>query len=315
MVDTESSTPSIAGSSTETTKGTTGRSIGEPSTWWSFEVLMVVDPQPFALRNRRVSAQPDEQRIVRAGHPVNDAGMRTVNGEPFEQRTKFVGIIDDVARIVQRHPPATQPFDLISLHIVHPTRYPKVGESRVDRPGARSNTSHAFSPRGSGGANRVEKGPDRCSVTDRPLSTSNPDEQPLQGDDMTPNESPATPAQLMTNFAERAGRGDAEGLLELYEPAAVFEPQLGVMLRGTAEIGAALAGFAAMRPTIIYVGEPDVVVVDDIALVSNTWTMTAQLPDGSTHNDGGVSADVLRRQSDGTWRVLIDQPRGATLAP
>lgn len=135
-----------------------------------------------------------------------------------------------------------------------------------------------------------------------------------KGDDMTTNEIAATPAQLMTMFAERAGRGDAAGLLELYEPAAVFEPHFVVVLRGVAEIGAALAGFAGMRPVIAYVGEPDVVVVDDIALVSNTWTMTAQLPDGSIHSDGGVSADVLRRQSDGTWRVLIDQPRGATLA-
>ena len=132
---------------------------------------------------------------------------------------------------------------------------------------------------------------------------------------MATNDSAATPAQLMISFAERAGRGDADGLLDLYEPVAVFEPQLGVVLRGTAEISAALAGFAVMRPSITYVGEPDVVVVDDIALVSNTWTMTAQLPDGSTHSDGGVSADVLRRQSDGSWRVLIDQPRGATLAP
>jgi hypothetical protein len=29
----------------------------------------------------------------------------------------------------------------------------------------------------------------------------------------------------------------------------------------------------------------------------------------------GVSADLLRRQDDGSWRVLIDQPRGTTLAP
>ena len=55
------------------------------------------------------------------------------------------------------------------------------------------------------------------------------------------------------------------------------------------------------------------VIVDDIAVVSNTWTMTAELPDGSTHREGGVSADVLRRQADGSWLVLIDQPRGATL--
>lgn len=122
-----------------------------------------------------------------------------------------------------------------------------------------------------------------------------------------------TPSQLMTLFAERASGGDADGLLALYEPGAVFEPQFGVVLRGVDEIRPALTELAALRPRIDYVGEPDVVIVDDIAVVSNTWAMTAQLPDGSVHREGGVSADVLRRQHDGSWLVLIDQPRGATL--
>ncbi|MEP6665582.1 MAG: hypothetical protein ABJA81_03945 [Nocardioidaceae bacterium] len=75
----------------------------------------------------------------------------------------------------------------------------------------------------------------------------------------------------------------------------------------------ALTELAALRPSIEFIGDPDVVIVDDIAVVSNSWTMTAELPDGSTHREGGVSADVLRRQLDGSWLVLIDQPRGATL--
>ncbi len=130
---------------------------------------------------------------------------------------------------------------------------------------------------------------------------------------MITNERAGTPAQLMTLFAERASGGDADGLLALYEPAAVFEPQFGVVLRGLDEIRSALIELAALRPRIDYAGAPDVVIVDNIAVVSNTWTMTADLPDGSIHREGGVSADVLRRQADGSWLVLIDQPRGATL--
>lgn len=125
----------------------------------------------------------------------------------------------------------------------------------------------------------------------------------------------ATPAVLMATFAARARHGDAAGLVELYEPGAVFEPTIGATLRGGEQIRPALAELAAIRPTIEYVGEPAVVIVDDIALVANSWTMTAQLPDGSTLHEGGISADVLRRQPDGTWRVLIDQPRGETLRP
>ncbi|MBJ7328950.1 MAG: SgcJ/EcaC family oxidoreductase [Solirubrobacteraceae bacterium] len=126
-----------------------------------------------------------------------------------------------------------------------------------------------------------------------------------------PNHAPAAdPASLMSLFADRAAAGDADGLLALYEPDAVFEPALGTVLRGAAQIRPALLELAALRPTIAYEGDPDVVIVDDIAIVSNTWTLSAQLPDGARHREGGLSADVLRRQSDGRWLILVDQPRG-----
>ena len=44
------------------------------------------------------------------------------------------------------------------------------------------------------------------------------------------------------------------------------------------------------------------------------WTMVATLPDGTVMNEGGTSADVVRRQTDGTWKVLVDQPRGEPVA-
>ena len=104
---------------------------------------------------------------------------------------------------------------------------------------------------------------------------------------MITNELAASPAQLMTLFAERARQGDAAGLMALYEVGAVFEPQFGVVLRGADQIRPALLQLAAMRPCIEYIGDPDVVIVDDIAVVSNSWTMTAELPDGSDHREGG----------------------------
>ena len=124
-----------------------------------------------------------------------------------------------------------------------------------------------------------------------------------------------SPAHLMVLFAERAGKGDVDGLVALYEPDAVFEPEIGVVLRGVDQIRPALVELAAMAPRIEYAGDPDVVIVDDIAIVANNWTMTAELPDGMMICQGGLSADVLRRQPEGHWRVLIDQPRGATMTP
>ena len=43
--------------------------------------------------------------------------------------------------------------------------------------------------------------------------------------------------------------------------------------------------------------------VGDVALLSNAWTWTADGMDG-----GAVTAEVARRQADGTWRYVIDNP-------
>ena len=122
--------------------------------------------------------------------------------------------------------------------------------------------------------------------------------------------STATPVLLMEEFAARAAAGDLDGLVDLYEPDGVFEPEFGARVAGHDQLRGALAEFIALRPQITYTSEPDVVIVGDVALVSNFWTMTGTATDGSRVGETGTSADVCRRQGDGTWRVLIDQPRG-----
>ncbi len=67
----------------------------------------------------------------------------------------------------------------------------------------------------------------------------------------------------------------------------------------------------ALSPNLTFTGTTDVAISGDIALVSNNWQMTGTSPDGSEITDGGLSADVVHRQPDGSWLVLIDQPRGA----
>lgn len=119
-----------------------------------------------------------------------------------------------------------------------------------------------------------------------------------------------SPTRLLSLFAERAAAGDVEAMLALYEPEAVFAPEVGTVLRGTEQIRPALAEMAGLAPMLEYTAEPDVVLVDNVALVTAAWTMTAQLPDGTALREGGLSADVLRRQPDGSWLVMIDQPRG-----
>jgi len=124
------------------------------------------------------------------------------------------------------------------------------------------------------------------------------------------NELADSPTHLMELFARRAGSGDLDGLMDLYETDAVFQPQPGVHLIGKEQIRAALSEFMTLNPQISFQGETEVVTVGDVALVANNWKMSGVAPDGSAVADAGRSADVVRRQDDGRWLVVIDQPRG-----
>ena len=120
----------------------------------------------------------------------------------------------------------------------------------------------------------------------------------------------SSPAELMELFAQLAAVGDVDALLALYEADAVLQPEFGVVFRGHEQIRPALTELLAMKPQITYTSAADVVICGNMALVSNFWTMQATAPDGTKVTDGGTSADVVRRQTDGSWLVLIDQPRG-----
>jgi ketosteroid isomerase-like protein len=50
--------------------------------------------------------------------------------------------------------------------------------------------------------------------------------------------------------------------------------------------------------------------VDDLALVVGEWSFSGTAPDGEPMTLAAKNADVLRRQADGSWRFVIDNPWG-----
>jgi uncharacterized protein (TIGR02246 family) len=121
--------------------------------------------------------------------------------------------------------------------------------------------------------------------------------------------SDSRPEDVIRDFAVRLNEGDVAGALALYEPDAAFVPEPGRTVQGTPAIRGALERFVALEPTLS--GEiQGVRMGGDVALVINRWSLRGHGPDGPVEM-GGTSADVLRRQPDGSWRVLIDDPWGA----
>lgn len=120
-------------------------------------------------------------------------------------------------------------------------------------------------------------------------------------------EGPRTPSELMQRFSALVSQRDLDGLLALYEPDAVFTPRPGVVLQGRAQIGPALGELLALSPSM-QTNVKEVQCAGDVALVIVEWSLRGRGPDGSEVHQSGTSADVLRRQPDGSWRVLIDHP-------
>ncbi len=123
-----------------------------------------------------------------------------------------------------------------------------------------------------------------------------------------------TPQETDRLVEQAIFRHDVESLLDLFEPDAVFvDPETSTALRGHDEIREVVVGMLESNPHVE--GRPPKVFVSgDIALVLSPWTMVATTPDGETVRQSGTATDVMRRQSDGTWRYVIDNPGGIDLA-
>ncbi len=110
---------------------------------------------------------------------------------------------------------------------------------------------------------------------------------------------------------EAAHAGDVEAAVALYEPNASFVQDSGEVATGHAAIREVMKGFLALKPR--FTMKVDAVQNGDgtLALTRSTWSMTGTDPEGKSVTLGGHSAEVVRRQSDGTWKFVIDNPHGS----
>lgn len=122
---------------------------------------------------------------------------------------------------------------------------------------------------------------------------------------------PATdPNQIHGLFEQAFNAGDIEALMALYEPDAALIPQPGVVVEGTAAIRDSLRWFLE-RGGRIALDTKLVLRVGDLAYLANTWSLTGgTMPDGSPAALGATTAEVARRQPDGTWLYVIDNAWG-----
>jgi uncharacterized protein (TIGR02246 family) len=109
-------------------------------------------------------------------------------------------------------------------------------------------------------------------------------------------------------FEKAFSSGDLDALVAMYEPGAMLASQPGAVASGRDAIRAAYQSFLVNRPKIRVETLGILESAEGIALLHGRWVMTATLPDGSELRNEGRNSEVLRRQADGGWLFLIDNP-------
>jgi ketosteroid isomerase-like protein len=121
-----------------------------------------------------------------------------------------------------------------------------------------------------------------------------------------------SPGGLHEHFEAFVNANDLERIVCLYEPNAALVERNGKVISGAAAIGDHLRGLLSVKPTM-RIHRLRTIRAGDVAVLLSRWELTGTAPDGSALSDGGHTYDVVRRQADGTRRVVIDNPWGVAL--
>ncbi len=118
------------------------------------------------------------------------------------------------------------------------------------------------------------------------------------------------PEQVIEHFCTLFNAGDLDGLLNnLYEDDAVFIPTpADAPVSGKAAVADVLKHFLDTNGTLGILATTTLR-KGDIALTHTRWRL--DIPNANTMES--VTAEIVRRQSDGTWRYAIDNPWGGSV--
>jgi ketosteroid isomerase-like protein len=111
----------------------------------------------------------------------------------------------------------------------------------------------------------------------------------------------STPKEIHLLFERAFNSRDVEAIVALYERGAVLVSG-GKAITGHEGIGSAFRDFLARGAAIRLETRAVIESGDGLAVLHGAWSL------GPPSVTEGLSTEVVRRQSDGTWLFVIDNP-------
>ena len=124
-----------------------------------------------------------------------------------------------------------------------------------------------------------------------------------------PAMSPHKPEDWPRQFEQHLNAGDLEAVVALYEPEARFVARSGDAVIGRDPIREVLAGMIRSK-TRLQSRVIKTVTVGDVTLLYTDFQGTTADDLGTTVEIRHQAIEVLRRQNDGTWQLIVGDPNG-----
>jgi|ABEF01.1.fsa_nt_gi ketosteroid isomerase-like protein len=113
---------------------------------------------------------------------------------------------------------------------------------------------------------------------------------------------------------EAIGKEDLDAAVAMYEPNATFVVSADQVVTGQAAIREVLQGFIAAKATFNVEAVTAIPSADgSVAVTRVKGSSTSPGPDGQPVTTPLHSVEVVRKQPDGTWLFIIDDPSGEGL--
>src|SRR5436190_20636490 len=115
------------------------------------------------------------------------------------------------------------------------------------------------------------------------------------------------PEEWPAVFEKNVNAGVLESVVDLYEPNAAFVPEAGETIVGRDHIRPLLDGLIKKRPQLKS-RVVKAVAVGDIAVLYTDFRGTAVDASEKPGEFRSSAIEVLRRQSDGEWKLIVGDP-------
>jgi uncharacterized protein (TIGR02246 family) len=118
------------------------------------------------------------------------------------------------------------------------------------------------------------------------------------------------PGEIYATYLKAFNAGNVDATIACYEPHACFMSRSGRAAYGAAELREVFRNTFANRPQMKFNVRKIIPAGDDLALVVLEWRSKAVAADGEVRLWSGMATDIVRRQPDGEWKIVLDNPYG-----